>query len=70
MEHQGLDDFYTNRNRLDLARVLHKLGQFAEASTQLDALLASLSTVEWPDESDQQLQAEAKELCKAITGMN
>jgi tetratricopeptide (TPR) repeat protein len=70
MEHQGLDDFYTNRNRLDLARVLHKLGQFAEASTQLDTLLASLSTVEWPDESDQQLQEEAKELCKAITGMN
>ena len=70
MEHQGPDDFYTNRNRLDLARVLHKLGQFAEASTQLDALLASLRTVEMLDESDQQLQAEAKELCKAITGMN
>jgi nephrocystin-3 len=70
MEHQGPDDFYTNRNRLDLARVLHKLGQFAEASAQLDALLASLSTVEMLDESDQQLQAEAKELREAITRIN
>jgi tetratricopeptide (TPR) repeat protein len=67
LEHQGTNDFYTNRNRLDLARVLHKLGHFPEASAQLDALLASLRSLEVLDKSEQQLQKEAIELLKSIT---
>jgi len=67
LEHQGPNDFYTNRNRLDLARVQHKLGLFAEASTQLDALLASLSNLEERSDCEQQLQAEAIVFCHAIT---
>lgn len=70
MEHQGPDDFYTNRNRLDLARVLHKLGQFAEASTQLDALLASLSTIEDLDESEEDLQTKAILLRQIISSFD
>jgi len=70
MEHQDPDDFYTNRNRLDLARVLHKLGQFAEASTQLDALLASLRTLEDLDESEEELQTEAILLRQIISSFD
>ncbi|MCP9809259.1 hypothetical protein KBY58_07410 [Cyanobium sp. HWJ4-Hawea] len=61
LEHQGPDAWWSNRGRLDLARVLQKLGQSAEATQLLEALQASITSKPEPDADDQQLLADAAE---------
>ncbi len=66
LEHEGPDTWWTNRERLDLARVLHKLDRSAEALYLLEQLQESMAKLEEPDEDDQQLLDEAKELHRSI----
>lgn len=66
LEHEGADAWWTNRERLDLAGVLHKRGLSAEAFSLLDQLQESMAKLEEPDDDDQQLLVEAKELHRLI----
>ena len=61
-QHEGPDAWWTNRERLDLARVLRKLGRSAEATQLLDALQASIGSKWEPDDDDRQLLADAAAL--------
>ena len=65
-QHEGPDAWVTNRNRFDLARVLHKLGRSAEATQLLDALQASIGSKGEPDDDDRQLLADAEELMRSL----
>ena len=62
LEHEGPAACWSNRERLNLARVLHKLSRSAEATQLLDALQASISSITEPDEDDRQLLADAAAL--------
>ena len=62
LEHEGPDAWWTNRERLDLARILHKLGRSEEATQLLDALQASITSNAEPDDDDRQLLADAAAL--------
>jgi len=62
LEHQGTDNWHTNRKRLDLARVLHKLVRFKETSSQLDELEGSMGANPDPDDEDRALLADAAAL--------
>lgn len=62
LEYRGPDDWHTNRKRLDLARVLLKLGRFKETSSQLDQIEGSMEANPDPDDDDQALLAEAASL--------
>ena len=66
VEHEGADAWWTNRERLDLASVLHKLGRSAEANSLLDQLQDSMEKLEEPDDDDQHLLVEANELHRSI----
>ena len=66
LEHEGPDDWWTNRARVDLARVLQKLGRNSEAVPLLDELLASMSRNNEPDDDDRQLISDAAALRRAI----
>lgn len=62
LEHEGPDAWWTNCNRLDLARILQKLERFDQAISLLDELQTSMAGIEDPDQDDQELLAEAAEL--------
>ena len=66
LEHQGPDDWNTNFDRLDLARIFHKVGRSLEARGQLDELERSLTQQEEPSELDQMLLADSAELRHTI----
>ncbi|WP_341883903.1 tetratricopeptide repeat protein [Synechococcus sp. UW140] len=60
--HEGPDAWVTNRNRLDLAQVLHKLGRSAEALSLLDQLQHSMGGIAEPEQEDLDLIEAAVEL--------
>ena len=60
--HEGPDAWVTNRNRLDLAHVLHKLGRSAEALSLLDQLQHSMGGIAEPEQEDLDLIEAAVEL--------
>jgi len=66
LEYQGPDDWHTNRERLHLACVLHKLGRNTEAIELLQELQASMGRNAEPDEDDRQLISDASELLLLI----
>ncbi|MEN9540144.1 MAG: hypothetical protein RLZZ459_235, partial [Cyanobacteriota bacterium] len=66
VHHEGPDAWWTNRERLDLALILQKLGRDAEALSVLDQLQASLNSVEAPCDADHQLLAEADALLTSM----
>jgi len=65
-EHEGPNAWWTNLERLDLARVLHKLRRSAEALSMLEQLEQSMNRLDDPDESDRSLLDEAKALKRQI----
>jgi tetratricopeptide (TPR) repeat protein len=68
LTHEGPDALWTNRERLDLARVLHKLGRNSEATSPLQELQASMARINEPDDDDRRLISEAEELFGLIAG--
>ena len=62
----GLDAWWTNRERLYLVHVLHKLGRDSEAINYLDELEQHLLSIAIPDNQAPQLLAEAIELRSAL----
>jgi len=62
LEHEGTDSWYTNNDRLDLARVLYKLCRSAEALALLDELQISVGENKETDDNDRQLLANSAEL--------
>jgi len=68
LEYEGPDSFYTSRNRIDVARVLHKLERDPEALVLLSQLDASLNSESELSDDEQQLLADASALRSAIEG--
>jgi nephrocystin-3 len=66
LTHESSDAWWANRERLDLARVLHKLERNAEATALLQELMANIGRNIDPDDDDRQLQRDAEELILAI----
>lgn len=62
LKYEGPDAWVSNRSRLDLAGVLHKLERFDQAISLLDELQASMTAIDDLDQIDQELLAEAAEL--------
>jgi len=62
IEHEGPDSWWTNRGRMDQARVLQKLGQCAEAIKLLKQLQLSMENNVQPDYADTKLLEEAEAL--------
>ena len=67
-EFNGPDSWYTNRERLHLARVLHRLGRHHEALEHLNILQDSLTSEVVPDDNDNQLLAFATRLRNLLEG--
>jgi Flp pilus assembly protein TadD len=63
---EGPDAWWTNRGRLDLARVLHKLGRNSEATARLQELQESMARINEPDEDDCRLISDAQELLRQV----
>ena len=68
LEHEGPDAWWSNRNRLDLARVLGKLGRDSEALAQLQELQQSMGRNDNPNDDDRELIIEAAELLRVTYG--
>jgi tetratricopeptide (TPR) repeat protein len=68
LKHEGSDAWWTNRNRLDLARVLFKLGPADEALQLLDQLQQSMGAISEPDQGDRDLIEAADELRAELGG--
>lgn len=68
LAHEGPDAWWTNRERLDLARVLHKLGCKLESVAQIQELQASMALIEEPDDDDRRLMSDAEELLSLLEG--
>ena len=66
LEHEGPDAWWTNRVRLDLARMLRKLGRYAESLSLLDQLELSMKGIVEPDDSDTGLQEETEALRRGL----
>ena len=62
LEHEGPDAWWTSRERLDLARVLGKLGRDSEAFAQVRELQQSMGRNDNPNDDDRELMIEAAEL--------
>ena len=62
LQYEGSDNWSTNFNRLDVARIFHKLNRNPEALNYLDQLQASLTANEQPDADDTDLLQQAEEL--------
>ena len=60
--HEGPNSWWANRERLDLARVLHKLARSAEALKMLNQLQNSMKDILEPDDSDRKLMQDAEAL--------
>ena len=58
--------WWTNHERLGLARVLHALGRSKEAALLLDQLNNSMACLADPDNDDRQLIADAAALRRAL----
>ena len=67
-ENEGPDAWWTNRERLDLSRILQKLGRNTEAVHLLQELQASMARINDPDDDDRQLICDAAELLRLIEG--
>jgi hypothetical protein len=57
---------WTNRERLDLAQVLHKLDRNREALTLLRELQESMARLDNPDEDDGKMADDAEELIRLV----
>jgi tetratricopeptide (TPR) repeat protein len=66
LQHRGTVDWYTNSKRLDLARVLHKLGRSTEAVKLLLELQTSMGRNDEPDDDDRKLMGDAAALKRNI----
>ena len=66
---EGPDAWWTNRNRLDLARVLGKLGRDSEALVQLQELQQSMGRNDNSNVDDRELIIEAAELLRFTYGV-
>jgi tetratricopeptide (TPR) repeat protein len=66
LEHQGTDDWHTNRKRFNMARLLHKLDRNTEAVELLRELQVSMGRNDEPDDDDRQLISDASELLLLI----
>ena len=64
--HEGPDAWWTNRERLDLARVLHNLGSNSEALDLLHEFKASMARIDEPDDDDRQMIREAEKLMRLV----
>ncbi|QVL53414.1 MAG: tetratricopeptide repeat protein [Cyanobium sp. M30B3] len=64
--HEGPDAWWTNQERLDLARKLHKLGRSVEAAGLIETLQASIISTAPSDDDERQLLAEAVDLHNQI----
>lgn len=62
IEHEGSKSWWANRNRLDLARILHKMKRSTEAELCLWQLAESIENIDDSDESLKDLREEAEEL--------
>jgi hypothetical protein len=66
LSHEGSDAWWTNRKRLNQARVLHKLGRLPEAMVLMHELQENMSRKDHPDDDDSQLIGEVAELLRSI----
>jgi tetratricopeptide (TPR) repeat protein len=64
--YEGDKAWITNLERLDLARILHKLNRTTEALTHLTDLERSIQSIEDPDDDDRQLLEDARTLRHSI----
>jgi len=62
IEHEGPDDFWTNKSRLGTAELLLKLQRSSEAAPLLEEIVNRMSSQEELDKADEELLAEAKKL--------
>ena len=62
LQYEGKESFYTNRNRLELARVLNKLERKREAMNLINEIQAIFEKIEELDENDQDLLSKVSEL--------
>jgi tetratricopeptide (TPR) repeat protein len=70
LKHEGSDAWWTNRARLDLARVLHTLGRSVEALNLLEQLQQSMGSIAESDQDDRDLIDAAQELLAKISGVD
>lgn len=68
LEYEGRNSSYTNRNRLDVARVFHMLERDQEALDMLNQLDASLNSDSELSDDVRQLMADASRLRSTIEG--
>ena len=66
LEYEGPDAWWTNRERLDLARILQKLERTVQATALLEELQKSMAGIEDRELDDQQLLGKAAELRASI----
>jgi len=66
LDYEGPDAWSTNRRRLDLARILQKLGQSDQALELLNQAQKSLEGLTEPDDADQRLIQETQQLIGSI----
>jgi len=66
LTYEGPNSFWTNCERLDLARVLLNLGRSTNALSLLEQLLMSMKDIIEPDDSDTRLMEEAETLRRAL----
>lgn len=66
LTHVGQDAVWTNRERLDLAQVLHKLDRNREALTLLMELQGSMARLNDPDEDHSKMADDAEELMRLV----
>ncbi|MCP9782127.1 tetratricopeptide repeat protein [Cyanobium sp. WKJ7-Wakatipu] len=66
LTYEGPDAGWTNRERLDLAQVFHKLDRNKEALSLLEELQGSMARLDDPDEDDRKLADDAEELMRFI----
>jgi nephrocystin-3 len=66
LSYEGSDAWWTNLERLDLARLLHQMGRQPEAIALLHELEDSMGRIDNPDVDDSQLISDAAELLRSI----
>jgi hypothetical protein len=66
LQFEGPDAWWTNKKRLDLARILQKRERLDQATALLDELQISMAGIEHLVQEDHELLAEAAELLASI----